>query len=90
MTNMWLSGDNFVEYVISFFMWVPKQTQVVMFVWQMPYPRKGPTILSFEFCYSYIMTVLLASQANSYVYKDYFSNPNKKIPQKMLCNLVQK
>lgn len=66
-----------------------KQTQVVMFVWQVPYPLKGPTILSFGYCYCYpyIMTVLLASQANSYVYKDYFPNPNKKIPQKCCATL---
>lgn len=55
-----------------------KQTQVVMFVWQVPYPLKGPTILSFGYCHPYVMTVLLASQVNSYIYKDYFPNPNKK------------
>lgn len=55
-----------------------KQSQVVMFVCQVSYPLNGPTILSFGYCYSYIRSVLLASQANSYIYKDYFPNPNIK------------
>lgn len=63
-----------------------KQTQVAMFVWQVPYPLNHSTILSFRYCYSYIMPVLLAPQANSYVYKDYFPNPNIKASTK---NAVQ-
>lgn len=81
-----MSGDNFVKYVLSFFMWVPETDSSGHVCVASALPTEPPHILSFGYCYSYIVPVLLVSQANSYVYKDYFPNPNIKASTK---NAVQ-